>query len=107
MLLVEKENNKVPSKPITNDRIYELVNSVRLELKGDIRDLRDQFDILEAGRLTRLEGKMNEFEVSQVKKDATLSQNQAVLSTKFVIIGFIAVTLITGLASAFWAKVLK
>lgn len=77
------------SKPITNDRLYDvmtstqgLINSTRLELKGDIQELRRQFDALEAGRLTRLEGKMGDFEVSQAKRDSVLSQNQAVLSTK-------------------------
>lgn len=86
-------------KPITNDKIYDLVNSARLELKGDIRDLRNQFDTLEAGRLTRLEGKMNDFEVSQVKRDGTLSQTQAIMSTKFLIIwsiaGAVAVAILT------------
>lgn len=93
------------NRTITNDKIYELVNASRLELKGDIQELRRQFDALEAGRLTRLEGKMTDFEVTQVKKDATLTQNQAVLSTKFVIIGFIGISIFNALLYGLITKV--
>lgn len=71
---------------VTNDRIYELLDKMRLELKGDIRDLRLQFDSLEAGRLTRLEGRMRDFEVTTAQKEAKMDTNQAVLSTKVLVI---------------------
>lgn len=80
-------------RPITNDKLYDALttirqenNATRLEIKGDIRDLRNQFDQLETGRISRLESKMGDFEVAQTKRDAQMSQNQAVLSTKFLII---------------------
>jgi DNA-binding protein H-NS len=35
----------VPSvKNVSNDRLYDAINSMRLELKADITDLRKQFD---------------------------------------------------------------
>lgn len=91
----------------SNDKLYEAINSMRLELKGDIRDLRNQFDRLEAGRLTRLEAKMNDFEIDQTKRDANLDKNQAVLSTKFIIISAIGVAIFNALLYAFFAKVIK
>lgn len=94
-------------RPISNDRLYDALNSMRLELKSDIGDLRRQFETLEAGRLTRLEGKMSDFEVSQAKKDANLDKNQAILSTKFVIIGGIGMTILDGLIFFILQKVAK
>lgn len=94
------------NRPVTNDKIYELVNSTRLELKGDIGNLRNQFETLESGRITRLEGKINDMEVQQIRRDGTLAQNQAVLSTKFMIIGGIGVMLLTGLGTALWNRIL-
>lgn len=85
------------SRPVSNDSIYKLVNDTRLEVKsdiaashlqlsGDLNDLRRQFETLEAGRLTALERRMNDFVVAQSNKDGKLSQNQAVLSTKILTI---------------------
>lgn len=81
-------NNNV--RTITNDKLYDALNSMRLELKGDIRDLRNQFDTLEAGRLTRLEAKMGDFEVTQAKRNNLVDRNQAVLSTKVLVMWGIA-----------------
>lgn len=92
---------------VTNDKIYELVNSARLELKSDIGDLRRQFETLEAGRLTRLEAQMNQFEISQVKKDSTMQQNQAVLSNKVLILWGIANIILIGLTEALLKKYVK
>lgn len=92
------------NRPVTNDKIYELVNSTRLELKGDLRDLRTQFEQLESGRLTRLEGKMSDFEVNQVKRDSKLTENQAVLSTKVVVIISISVFILDVLVSLLVTK---
>lgn len=60
---------------VSNDKIYELVNSTRLELKGDISDLRRQFETLEAGRLTRAEQDIGRLQV----RDATLNTKVYVL----------------------------
>lgn len=94
------------SRPITNDRLYDAINSSRLELKGDLNDLRRQFETLESGRITRLESQVADMQLAQVKNDAQLQENQAVLSTKFVIITGIGIIILTGLSSAFWLKVL-
>ena len=57
---------------------------MRLELKSDINNIQRQFELLESGRLTRLETKINKFEVAQGKRDSDLRENQAVLSTRFL-----------------------
>lgn len=79
---------------VTNDKIYDLVNSTRLELKGDLRDLRQQFEQLEAGRLTRAEQNIGKLQV----KDATLS-------TKVYSLVFIISTAVSAImtAIAYWA----
>ncbi len=105
-------------RAITNVDIYDRLERLRLEItqqindtskahKAELSDLRRQFETLEAGRLTRLEAKMGDFEVNQVRKDSTMQRNQAVLSTKVMIIAAIAVFLLTGLAQAFWLKIIK
>lgn len=40
---------------MTIQKVYELVNTTRLELKGDIARLEQKFDTLEEGRLSRLD----------------------------------------------------
>lgn len=94
-------------KSITNDKLYDSLNSMRLELKGDIRDLRNQFDTLEAGRLTRLESKMADFEVGQARRDSQMKENQATLSTKFVVLGTIGLAILYGLANALALKLIN
>jgi len=102
-------------KSTTNDNLATLLNNTRLELKADIQgaraelitnvnDLRRQFEVLEAGRLTRLEGQMNQFEINQIKKDSQLQQNQAILSTKFIIIGAIAIAIFNAILYGFFTK---
>ena len=54
---------------VSNDKIYDLVNSARLEIKGDVLRLEAKFDALEAGRLTRAEGDISRLQV----KSATLN----------------------------------
>jgi hypothetical protein len=88
-------------KQITNVDIFDRLERLRLELskqiestsrdhKSELADLRRQFETLEAGRLTRLEGRMNDFVVSQANRDAGLKENQAVMSTKFLVIWSLA-----------------
>lgn len=71
---------------VTNKDLYEAVNGMRVELKGDIKDLRSQFDNLEAGRLTRAEGDINHLRVELQKainqfaiKDNTISGRVALI----------------------------
>lgn len=86
-------------KTITNDRLYEAINSSRLELKGDISELRQQYN--------RLEERMSGFELAQAKKDGTLQESQAVLSTKVLTLFAIGNLLLVGLSEAFFFKVFK
>lgn len=85
------------AKAITNLDIYDRLERLRLEVtkkiddtskdhKAELGDLRRQFETLEAGRLTRLEAKVTDMEIAQVKKDGQIQQNQAILSTKVVIL---------------------
>ncbi len=93
------------SRSITNDKIYDLVNSVRLELKADIVGLRSDFNNLEAGRLSQLEKKVNKFELDQARRDSKVKEEQATLSTKFLIVwsivGAISIAIVTALAYRF------
>jgi hypothetical protein len=94
-------------KEISNDKIYEAINSTRLELKGDIRDLRGQFDNLEAGRLTRAEGNINELRVELQKAINTINasidtvkQTGSILSGKTAIVGALLMIVLSGLSAA-------
>lgn len=89
----------------TSQQVYELVNAMRLELKQDISSmgtslaanqgrLEKKFDDLEAGRLTRAEGAINDLKV----KSATAT-------TKLAIIGFISASVIGAVISAIVARI--
>ncbi len=80
---------------VTNDRLYELINTTRLELKGDIRDVRVQFENLESGRITKLEDEVNRLRV----KDATLN-------TKVYALVFIISSAVSALMTAVALKLL-
>lgn len=91
---------------ITNEKVYDLVNSLRLEIKQDILNmgvalteshgrLEKKFDELEAGRLTRAEGNINRLQV----------QN-ATQTTKLAILGFIASCIIGSVISVFITQVI-
>lgn len=92
---------------VSNDKIYDLLNSMRLELKGDIGELRRQFETLEAGRLTRLEGKVQDMQVADIKTQSKLSENQAVISTKVVIMFAIGDILFTALLTGLFTRLFK
>lgn len=106
------------TRPITNVDIFDRLERLRLELskqiditsrdhKDELADLRRQFETLEAGRLTRLEGRMNDFVVAQANRDAKIKENQAVMSTKVIIVGAIALAIFYGLVDAVARKVVK
>jgi hypothetical protein len=88
----------------SNGNIYELINEVRLEIKSDIAAmhtslannqgrLEKQFQELEAGRLTRAEGNINDIRV-----------NQATATTKLAILGFIAASIVGSIISVVITK---
>lgn len=60
-------------KVATNDKIYELVDMTRRELKSDIIRVETKFDSLEAGRLTRLEERVSKGEVIQAVSGTKLA----------------------------------
>lgn len=82
---------------ITNDKLYELVNSTRLELKSDIVNavstvsqnqgrLEKKFDDLEAGRLTRAEGNITDLRVKLQSFEGKTGVKEATISTRIAII---------------------
>lgn len=84
---------------ITTAKVYDLVTSVRLELKQDILSvgnnmaqnqarLEQKFDDLEAGRLTAVERKANDLQVSV-----------ATQTTKLALLGFIVSCVIGAIVS--------
>jgi hypothetical protein len=91
----------------SNGNIYELINEVRLEIKSDIAAmhtalannqgrLESKFNELEAGRLTRAEGNINDIKV-----------NQATATTKLAILGFIASAIIGSVISVVVTNLLR
>jgi hypothetical protein len=106
-LELNERNKMANGRPITNDRLYDTLNSMRLELKSDIGDLRRQFETLEAGRLTRLEGKMSDMEISQMRRDNIIKTNQAVISTKFLVLATVGVAIFNSILYYFFSRVLK
>lgn len=101
-------------KPITNANLYDSLNTMRLELKGDIRDLRNQFDTLEAGRLTRAEGNISDLRLELQKavnliNTTSLKDKEATssLNAKFVILGVIGTAILYGLAQAIFERLIK
>lgn len=91
-------------KPVTNDKIYDLIgrveskqDSIRLELKADIvaavsavsqsqGRLEAKFDTLEAGRLTRNEQKTTDIELRLQKFEGQVNVKDAVISSRVAII---------------------
>jgi hypothetical protein len=84
-------------KQISNDKLYERLDSIRLELKQDIVSavstvsqnqgrLESKFDTLEAGRLTRLEGTVTDLRVRLQKYEGDNSITDATISTKLAVI---------------------
>jgi hypothetical protein len=87
----------MPSKPVTNDALYARLDTLRMEFKQDLNSalatmaqsqgrLEKKFDDLEAGRLTRAEGDINNLRIDVLKATGLLKTNQAVLSTKVVVL---------------------
>lgn len=92
---------------VTNRDLYEAIGELRGEFTGAIQRLDDKFMALEAGRLTRLESRIRDFEVSQAQKDGKINQTQAVLSTKVLIIFGIANIILIGLTEAIFKGILR
>lgn len=92
---------------VSNDKIYTLVNSTRLELKSDIGDVSRKLETLETGRLAILEEKVSKFELDQTKRDGLAAKNQAVLSTKVLILFAIGNILLIGIAQAIAERIIK
>jgi hypothetical protein len=87
--------------------LYQVINSLRLELKGDISTavatisasqgkLEQKFDSLEQGRLAAVEKDTNDLKVKQ-----------ATASTKLAVIGFIAATITGAVVSTLISKLVS
>lgn len=81
---------------VGNDKIYDLINATRLEIKGDVLRVEGKVDMLEQGRITNIEADVSKLKV----KDATLS-------TKVYVLVFITSSVISAIISAFALKVVK
>lgn len=103
---------------ITTAKVYELINNVRIEIKQDILNvgnnmaqnqarLENKFDELEAGRLTRAEAKIRDLEVNIVRQNKKTEVNQAVLSTKVLILWTMAILMITTIVQVSISRILK
>jgi hypothetical protein len=106
------------SRPITNADIYDRLDAQRKELtrliqdssrehKSELTDLRRQFETLEAGRLTRLEGKYQDLQVQFIKLSSIDSENNAVVSKQMAIIGVVTIIILTGISQAIWLRIFK
>ncbi len=78
---------------VSNNRIYELIDRSRIELKGDIIRLETKFDNLEAGRLTRVEQDVGRLQI----KDATLN-------TKVYVLVFVISSAVSAIITAVVAR---
>lgn len=74
---------------IGNDKIYDLINATRLEIKGDVLRVEGKLDSLEQGRITNIESDVSRLKV----KDATLA-------TKVYVLVFIISSVMSALISA-------
>lgn len=98
---------------VTNRDLYDSIDKVRLELKSDLKDLRTQFDTLEAGRLTRAESNIADLRNDLQKAINTLNvaigsvrQQGGILSAKAAIIGTITIIILTSLSAAVFYKLI-
>lgn len=73
----------------SNDKIYELIDRTRLELKSDIVRLETKFDQLETGRISRLEEQVNRQQIQQ-----------ATAATKLAVVGFITSSVVGALVTS-------
>lgn len=92
---------------VSNRDLYEAINGLRKEFGGAISRLDDKFMNLEAGRLTALEKRMNDFVVVQAERDVRIKETQSELSGKAVIVGAIILAILYGVAQAVAVKVIK
>lgn len=81
---------------ISNERIYELIERVRIELKEDIKGVESKVDGLADGRVKDLEKRVNAQDVTQ-----------ATAATKLAVVGFIAASVIGAIISVVVPRLLK
>lgn len=109
----------MPTKrDITNANLFDRLDALRLEVKQDISTavntvalsqgrLEEKFDKLEAGRLTRAEGHINDLRIDLIEAQNKLSQNQAVMSTKLVVLWAIGSGVLSIIGGVLATRVLK
>ncbi len=102
----------------SNSAIYDRLDSLRLEVKQDISvavntvaqsqgRLEKKFDDLEAGRLTRAEGNIQDLRVQILQQTDNLKTNQAVIGSKIVIIWALCSAMLSILGGAFVSRLLR
>lgn len=85
------------SRPVSNENLFDRMESMRLELKQDIiaavasvaqnqGRLEAKFDTLEAGRLTRAEANITDLRVLLQKFEGKVDTSEGKISTKLTII---------------------
>src|ERR1700691_737009 len=96
---------------VTNDKIYDLVDKLRIEMNSnmvtananlmtEIRGLRTDFTTLERGRLTRAEGNINDLRLQVQTLSDNTSNADKTLSNRFVLLGSIGMVLLSTFLSA-------
>jgi hypothetical protein len=102
----------------TNAGIYDRIDNLRLEVKQDISvavntvarsqgRLEKKFDDLEAGRLTRLEGKYSDLSIELERYMGRSSANEATLSTKVALLIFLLTVVGSAIINVGINRVLK
>ena len=105
-------------KQVTNSDILNRFEAVRLEAKQDLQiavggfnqnlgRLESKFDNLEAGRLTRLEGRYNDLALQLQKATDDGSKATSNLNAKAVIVGLILTAFLYGIANAIVLRSIK
>jgi len=90
----------------TNTDIIDRIDHLRLEVKSDMQtaitdlkkevaELRGNFTTLEAGRLTALEKRMNDFVVNNTRQEATITTKFFILQTIAYVVLFVILQAIT------------
>lgn len=102
----------------TNEGLYDRLDSLRLEVKQDISvavtavaqsqgRLEKKFDDLEAGRLTRLEGKYNDLSIKLLEYEGGRNRQESVINTKVAILWTVALSFLVAFVNFVAARVVK
>jgi hypothetical protein len=105
-------------RDITNSGLYDRLDSLRLEVKQDISvavtavaqsqgRLEKKFDDLEAGRLTRLEGKYNDLSIRMIQYQGERDSQASVVNFKTATLWTISLAILLAAANVGIGKLWK